>query len=123
MSASSIARQLGPLGDREQIGLSVRSRHLSSREGVRVVYDKADVARRLAADEWLQVGAMAALADVSRGTMNVWVADAKERYGVDLRFTRTLGGQRKFHPEDVRELIAKVTKVHGGNEKADPIPE
>lgn len=87
-----------------------------------MVYEKADVARRLAADEWLQVGAMAALAGVSRGTMNTWVADAREKYGITMRRTQTLGGQRKFHPDDVRALIARVTKVSDGNEEADPTP-
>lgn len=84
--------------------------------------DKADVARRLDAGEWLQIGSMAVLADVSRGTMNVWVAEAESKYGIVMRRTQTLGGHRKFHPDDVRALVAKVTKVHGGNEEADPTP-
>lgn len=80
-----------------------------------MVYDRADAARRLEANEWLQVGAMAALAGVSRGTMNVWVAEAKEKYDIDMRRTLTLGGHRKFHPDDVRSLIAKVTAVRGAD--------
>jgi hypothetical protein len=80
-----------------------------------VAYDKAEVSRRLAEGEWLQVGAMAVLADVSRGTMNVWVAEAKVKYGIDMRRTLTLGGHRKFHPDDVRKLIAKVTEVRSAD--------
>lgn len=85
-----------------------------------MVYDRADLARRLAADEFLKLGEVAALAGVPRTTLNDWLRAGR----VQMRHRKTLGGplregQRRFNPDDVRKLIADATREHG-DPAADP---
>jgi hypothetical protein len=68
-----------------------------------VTYDNADLARRLAADEWLKLGEVASLAGVPRTSLNRSLRDGK----VVIRSRKTLGGgQRRFNPDDVRTFVA-----------------
>lgn len=84
-----------------------------------MAYDKADLNRRLAGGEWLQVGAIAALAGVSRNTVNAWLYAGK----ITMRHTTTLGGHRRFHPDDVRALLADVGEIRGvAHQPAEPDP-
>ena len=34
----------------------------------------------------------------------------------DMRYRETLGGNREYHPEDVRRLLDESRRVHGGGE-------
>lgn len=74
----------------------------------------AELEKRLAANESLRLGEVATLAGRGRSTIQDWIATGKWR----PRYTRTLGGQRKFNPDDVRKLLAEVREVHGGDEPA-----
>lgn len=89
----------------------------STRAGRTVVYDVVDLERRLAANEWLRTGEVSALVRQSRTAFHEWLKKHPE-----VRFTRTLGGQRKYHPDDVRRLLAEVREVHGGDESG-PAPD
>lgn len=71
---------------------------------------RAAVERRLAANESLRLGEVATLAGRGRSTIQDWIQTGKWK----PRHTRTLGGQRRFHPDDVRQLLAEVREVHGG---------
>lgn len=82
-----------------------------------MVYDVAKLQERLDAGEWLRTGEVAALLGHGRTTFHEWL---KKNTGV--RYTRTLGGQRKYHPDDVRRLIAEVREVHGGEDDPAPAP-
>ena len=66
-------------------------------------YDLDDLGRRLAADEWLKLGEVAALAGVPRTSLNTQL-----RLGnVVIGSRPTLGGgQRRFNPADVRAFLA-----------------
>lgn len=66
-------------------------------------YDLDDLARRLAADEWLRLGEVAALARVPRTSLNTQL-----RLGtVTIDSELTLGGgQRRFNPASVRKFLA-----------------
>lgn len=82
-----------------------------------MVYDVADLERRLAAGEWLPTGAVAVLLGQGRTTIHEWVE--KDR----IRYRRTLGGQRRCHPDDVRRLIAESQQIHGGPDDSGPALE
>lgn len=69
--------------------------------------ERADIEARLAADEWLQAGAIALLADVSRSTIYAWISAGK----LKMRSRRTLGGRTHYHPDDVRKLLADLAEV------------
>lgn len=71
--------------------------------------DRDALQARLDAGEWLRIGAIAILTGRGRSTIQDWLVSAKVR----LRYTESLGGQRSYHPDDVRALIARVTTVHG----------
>lgn len=82
-----------------------------------MVYDVADLERRLAANESLRLGEVAALAGRGRSTIQDWIQTGKWK----PRYTRTLGRQRHFHPDDVRAVLAMAREVHGGD-TAGPAP-
>lgn len=70
-------------------------------------YDVADLERRLDAGEWLRTGEVAALLGQGRTTVHRTLA------GGDIRFRRTVGGQRHCNPEDVRRVLDRTREVHG----------
>jgi excisionase family DNA binding protein len=74
-----------------------------------VAYDPASLRDQLDRGEWLRIGAVAALCGVGRSTLQDWIRAGRAQ----LRFTKTLGGQRKYHPDDVRALVEKARTVHG----------
>lgn len=66
-------------------------------------YDRDDLARRLAAGEWLKFGEVAELAQVPRTSLNRSLRDGR----IEIRSRLTLGGgQRRFNPDDVRAFLA-----------------
>lgn len=77
-----------------------------------MVYDVADLERRLSAGEWLRLGEVAALTGRGRSTIQDWITSGKWK----PRRTRTLGGHRQFHPDDVRSLIAEARHISGGSD-------
>lgn len=66
--------------------------------------DPAALQARLAAGDWLQVGAIAALTGRGRTTVHEWLTSGR----VPMRYRETLGGQRSYHPDDVRALVARL---------------
>jgi hypothetical protein len=81
--------------------------HLQMAGGGRwgVPYDRDDLERRLAADEWLKFGEVVYLAQVPRTSLNRSLREGK----VVIASRLTLGGgQRRFKPEDVRAFLAAV---------------
>lgn len=71
--------------------------------------DRAALQARLDRGDWLRIGAIAALTGRGRSTINDWLTKGQAQ----MRYVETLGGQRSYHPDDVRALIARVTTVHG----------
>jgi excisionase family DNA binding protein len=76
--------------------------------------DVAKLEQRLAANESLRLGEVATLAGRGRSTIQDWISTGKWK----PRYTRTLGGQRRFHADDVRALLAMARELHGGGEPA-----
>jgi predicted DNA-binding transcriptional regulator AlpA len=74
------------------------------RRGNDVVYDEADLERRLAAGEGLRLGEVAALTKLGRTTLHDWIKDGRWK----PRYTITLGGWRRFRAEDVRSLLDQL---------------
>jgi len=88
-----------------------------SRENRPVVYDVAKLERRLAAGEPLRKGEVAALARIGLSTLDDWIRTGRWK----PRYTLTLGRHRRFHPDDIRALLAQLREEHGG-EEVGPAP-
>jgi hypothetical protein len=73
-----------------------------------VPQDRDALQARLDAGEWLRIGAIAILTGRGRSTIQDWLVSGK----VQPRYRESLGGQRSYHPDDVRALVDRVTKVH-----------
>jgi hypothetical protein len=67
-----------------------------------------EVEQMLAAGTWLKSGRIAKL--VGRDRTTIWARLKQD----DMRFRLTPGGQKEFHPEDVRRLVDELREVHGG---------
>ena len=66
-----------------------------------------EIERMLAADAWLKSGRIAKLLGRDRSLVWSWLQAA------DLRFRQTMGGQKEYHPDDIRAFVAKMRQVHG----------
>ena len=80
-----------------------------------VVYDLADIERRLDAGKPLLIGEVAALLDVSRSTVHRMLRRGEIRYSTKPG----AGGYRECIAEDVRRELAKRRQEHRG----DPDPD
>lgn len=81
-----------------------------------MAYEAADLERRLEAGEWLPIGAVAVLLGQGRTSVHRLATSG------GIKYRRTLGGQRRCDPEDVRRLLAEARKIHGTDEAAEPQP-
>jgi len=75
---------------------------------VTVPHAREQATAALEAGAWLTLGQIAALIGYSRST--AW---RRLRRG-DLRYRTSPGGQRSYHPDDVRALVAETQRQHGG---------
>jgi len=73
-----------------------------------VVYDLADIERRLDAGQWLRIGEVAALLDVSRSSTHRMVTSGV----IAHRVRPGSGAYRECDPADVRRLLAERRQVH-----------
>lgn len=77
-----------------------------------MVYDLADIERRLDAGEGLLIGEAAALLHVGRSTIDRLIRRGTIRYQVRAG----PGAYRECHPEDVRRLLDEYRQVHRDGE-------
>lgn len=68
-------------------------------------------------EPWPRVGEVAVLVAHERKTVSRWVRSGKWK----PRFRVSVGGHRRYHPDDVRALVAEVRRYHGGDNPA-PAP-
>ena len=86
-------------------------------------YDITRLEQQIAAGVELRSGAVAALLDVSRGTVHNWIKHGK------IRYRRTGGGQRLLNAEDVARLLAETRQIRQdggvspGRDTPAPSPE
>ncbi len=76
-----------------------------------MVYDTADLERRLDAGEWLLIGEVAALLGIGRATVHRMLVARTIRY----RTRPGSGSYRECHPDDVRQRLAARREVQGGD--------
>lgn len=74
-----------------------------------MVYDIADLERRLNEGEWLLIGEMAALLGIGRATAHRLLVARTIRY----RIRPGSGSYRECHPDDVRQQLADRRRVQG----------
>jgi DNA-binding transcriptional MerR regulator len=74
-----------------------------------MVYDTADIERRLAAGEWLLIGEVAALLGIGRSTVHRLLGTRTIRH----RIRPGTGSYRECHPDDVRQQLKARRTVHG----------
>jgi IS30 family transposase len=67
-----------------------------------------ELQRLLDGGAWLTSGQIATL--VGRGRSTIW----RRLVRGDIRWQESPGGQKAYHPEDVRSLVAELRAVHGG---------
>lgn len=75
-------------------------------------YDVAKLEQRLAAGESLRKGEVAALAQVPVTTLDGWIKVGHWK----PRYTKTLGGHRRFKADSIRELLGQLREEHGGDD-------
>jgi excisionase family DNA binding protein len=75
-----------------------------------VVYDVADIERRLDAGEWLRPGEVAALLGIGRTTVHRMLGAGT----IGHRVRPGTGEQRECAPADVRRLLDERRQVHRG---------
>jgi transposase len=74
------------------------------------VDDPAELERRLDAGEWLSTGEVAALLDVSRGSVHNWIASGQ------IGWKPKGGGvQRLCNPADVRQRLQRARAEYRGS--------
>jgi IS30 family transposase len=72
-----------------------------------------ELQRLLDRGDWLTSGQIATL--LGRGRTTMW----RRLQRPDMRYQLSPGGQKAYHPEDVRRLVAEAREVRGG-EPAGP---
>lgn len=75
-----------------------------------MVYDIAELERRLTAGEWLRSGEVAALLGVGRTTMHRMLTGG----AVGYRIRPGAGGHRECNPDDVRQQLAERRRERRG---------
>lgn len=74
-----------------------------------MVYDTADLERRLDAGEWLLIGEVAAVLGIGRATVHRMLTAGAIRY----RTRPGAGSYRECHPHDVHAQLTARRTVHG----------
>jgi len=82
-----------------------------------VVDEPEELERRLAEGDELSPGEVAALLRVGRTTVHEMLTSGK------IRYTRTPGGHRRCHPDDVREALRERRRVMRGDVGDGEAPE